>query len=269
MKKVVIIIPVHSSSPSGYELISFMQCFKILGNHPIKVLAPEKLNLNKYREVVNDFEVVYINPKWQSTILQYNKLKLSWFFYNLFKEYKFLMTYELDAFVFKDELAEWCAKGYDYIGAPWFQNYNSAKSDKLIGAGNSGFSLRKIQTIIKGIKQVYYWNAQDFEAGRIQKLRAYLKWPYNVICNFFCKENFTIQNASFVLEDRFISDVIANKVKDFKLAPVSEACKFSFEVNPKYLFALNHQQLPMGCHAWWKYDFNFWKPYILNYGYKL
>jgi hypothetical protein len=38
-KKVVVVIPIHSESV--FELISFQQCFKILSNHSIKIVAPE------------------------------------------------------------------------------------------------------------------------------------------------------------------------------------------------------------------------------------
>lgn len=30
------------------------------------------------------------------------------------------MIYQLDAWVFNDELSSWCSLGYDYIGAPFF-----------------------------------------------------------------------------------------------------------------------------------------------------
>ena len=30
-----------------------------------------------------------------------------------------MLIYQLDAYVFKDELLNWANKGYDYIGAPW------------------------------------------------------------------------------------------------------------------------------------------------------
>jgi hypothetical protein len=35
-KLCVVVIPIHSESPSVFELISFQQCFKILSNHSIK-----------------------------------------------------------------------------------------------------------------------------------------------------------------------------------------------------------------------------------------
>ena len=37
-------------------------------------------------------------------------------FYLNFKKYRYLLIYQLDALVFRDELLEWCSKEIDYIG---------------------------------------------------------------------------------------------------------------------------------------------------------
>jgi hypothetical protein len=61
-----------------------------------------------------------------------------------------MLIYQLDAWVFKDDLMKWCNKGYDYIGAPWFEDFGSyEKGKKLWRVGNGGFSLRKIKYFCK------------------------------------------------------------------------------------------------------------------------
>jgi hypothetical protein len=52
----------------------------------------------------------------------------------------------------------------------------------------------------------------------------------------------------------------------FKIAPVDEALQFAFEAAPRLCFELNHRRLPFGCHAWMKFDRDFWKPYLLSAG---
>ena len=79
---VVIVIPIHLEFPSEYELISFQQCYKILYNYSIKIIAPQGLNLKEYRKYIPNLDVLYIPPKWQSSIEMYNKLKLSKYFSN-------------------------------------------------------------------------------------------------------------------------------------------------------------------------------------------
>jgi hypothetical protein len=267
--EVCIVIPIHSPSPKPYELISFQQCFRILNSHPIKIVAPKGLSLAAYRKVIPQFETITIDPKWQADLFYYNKLKKSRFFYNLFREYNFLLTYELDAFVFSDELEYWCDRGYDYIGAPWFEGYNTAGPNaSLMGVGNSGFSLRKIKPIQRILKSWFYKNPKDYDTNVMGLLKTYLKTPYQWLRNQM-GENYTIQYNYEYHEDIFFCEAVPQKFKDFKIAPISEAIKFSFEVKPEYLFQLNNNQLPMGCHAWWRYNLDFWKPHIESFGYRL
>ncbi|RYY33155.1 MAG: hypothetical protein EOP46_17220 [Sphingobacteriaceae bacterium] len=274
-KKVCVVIPVHSATPEYYELISFQQCFKVLGKHPIYVVAPKGLDLSAYKALVPEFKVQYIDKKWQASKLDYNKLKMSRYFYNLFQQYQYLLTYELDAFVFSDELEHWCNKGYDYIGAPWFDNAPPAEA-KIIGVGNSGFSLRNIKTMEQNLKKVYYIDPTRHSAFRKQKFIMKLKGPIfkqlrrlSKLKSLLYKENTTIQKASFLFEDKVVFEFMAPAFPDFKLAPEDEAYRFSFEVNPEALYVRNGNKLPMGCHAWWLYNLDFWKPFIENYGYRL
>ncbi|SFZ92963.1 hypothetical protein SAMN05428642_1021101 [Flaviramulus basaltis] len=266
-KKVVIVIPIYNDCPSEFELISFRQCFKILDKHPIKIIAPHGLSMGKYQEVVSSFEVVYIDSKWQSSIEKYNKLKMSQFFYKFFDDYQYLLTYELDAFVFKDELLHWCNKGYDYIGSPWFLGYENP-TNEFLGVGNSGFSLRNVRAMKRAIRKVYINEAAHFYFGKRNRVTFKLSTLLNYLLIYF-GENDTIQRAAHTNEDAFIAQIIAKRIKDFKIAPIREAIQFGFEVKPKYLYQLNENRLPMGCHAWWKYDLKFWKPFIENFGYKI
>lgn len=262
----VVVIPIHKESPSEMELISFHQCFKILGDHAIKIIAPKGLNLTKYEAVIPFFEVVFINPIWQSTIEKYNKLKLSQFFYQLFDDYQFLLTYELDAFVFRDEIFFWCNKGYDYIGSPWFVGYDNPTTE-FLGVGNSGFSLRNVKAMRQAIKKIYINEAAFCPFDKKHRLLFKLFTLFNYLLIYF-GENHTIQRAVHRNEDEFIAQIIAKKVKKFNIASIEEAIQFGFEVKPKYLYQINKNRLPMGCHAWWKYEFEFWKPYIESFGYR-
>lgn len=267
MNEVVVVIPVHSSTPTPYELISFKQCFKVLGKHPIQVLAPKGLDLDKYREAVPEFQIVFIEPEWQSSLANYNKLKISAFFYKKFSNYKFLLTYELDCFVFKDELSYWCAKGFDYIGAPWFDGYSTpGLNASLVGVGNSGFSLRNISSSIKVIQNIFFRNPMDTPLPGLKIGLTYLKVGYRWVRNQF-GENYTLKSAGNIHEDFFFSSIAPQYYSDFTVAPVNDALKFSFEVNPRILLSHNNGELPMGCHAWWRYDFAFWRPIIESYGY--
>ena len=263
----VIVIPVHTAYPSANELSSFAQCFKILDKHPIKILAPQNLDLQSYKSLVHDFEVIFIEPIWQSSVEQYNKLKISEFFYQLFSEFEYLLTYELDAWVFKDDIEYWCRKSYSFIGAPWFEDYEKVNSTKIIGVGNSGFSLRNIQTSIKILNRIRFLK-------NIRKIwfKSYLQsiWRFSKMVLFFKKQLHIravqhIESLCFVYtmhEDYYWSHFIAGTFNDYNISEISDAIKFSFETNPSFLFKLNDNELPFGCHAWEKYEPDFWKKYI-------
>lgn len=52
------------------------------------------------------------------------------------------------------------------------------------------------------------------------------------------------------------------------MAPKETALRFSIEEPAEDLFALNQKQLPFGCHAWIKWSFYFWRPFIEKEGYQ-
>lgn len=269
MKKVVIVIPVHSQNPTEFELLSFEQCFKILGRHPIVIIAPEGLDLKLYRDRIKLFNVIYIKQVWLSSVESYNKLKKSQFFYKLFKEYEYILTHELDAFVFKDELLFWCAKGFDYIGAPWFEKFADANTtSKIIGVGNSGFSLRKTKTIKKYLSNYVQKSKRYYSRKPIVKLFGIFEYYLNGGLRIFCL-NKTVEKFSNEPEDMFICYRLKMKFPLLNIATVEDAKQFSFEFNPETLYYLNNGNLPFGCHAWWRYDLEFWRPHINKAGYSI
>jgi hypothetical protein len=269
----VIVIPVHSENPSEDELCSLKQCFKVLGHYPIYLVAPEGLNIAAYSHAVAEpLKVKFIAPHWQSSLEGYNKLKTSLFFYKLFSEFKYMLTYELDAFVFRDELLQWCEKGYDYIGAPWFEKYAEADiSSKIVGVGNSGFSLRNIQRCIEILEQVEplrklrktFYTFKGYKIVGFSSLIYAFNWSGRLKKDKIALEK--VVSGHYINEDYFWCSYVP-KVFDYKIASSSDAIKFSFEVNAEALFNMNNRQLPFGCHAWNKYSPAFWEPFIGSSG---
>lgn len=91
----------------------------------ICLICHEKLDLSEYKSCFLDsqvdFCVRYFNEQYFDSRKSYNELMLSVDFYRSFREYQYMLIYQLDAFVFEDQLEYWCNKGYDYIGAPWIK----------------------------------------------------------------------------------------------------------------------------------------------------
>lgn len=261
-KLVNVIIPIYKDYITYEEKISLRQCIKILSGYPITLVCKNGLNLSVYYNEFAYFKVEYFDSSFFENIQGYNKLMLSNNFYSRFKKYKFILIYQLDAFVFRDELKYWCSQKYDYIGAPWIGNTGSFEK-----VGNGGFSLRRTKIfsmILSYPGPVYKPNKILNEIKfRVTKniLKSYIYYlakclGYRNSISYLIKEN-------KINEDAFWTATFKYSWIKLKISPVEMALKFSFEKNPELLFKLNNQQLPFGCHAWMKNNYEeFWKQYI-------
>ena len=174
-------------------------------------------------------------------------------FYESFLDCTYILIYQLDAYVFRDELREWCNKGYDYIGAPWLQrpvyklpvisgimhlihSYHKfrgkpSKQDLYGKIGNGGLSLRKV--------------ASHYRITCEQNER---------IDHYLAQKRYHLYN-----EDVFW----ATEANEFTYPKVKEAIRFSFDKYPGYCYKLNNRQLPFGCHSWYKRKMKkFWMDFI-------
>lgn len=289
MDKVIVIIISHKAELNIYEQISLRQCYNILGSHPIKIICPCGLDVSLYKEFLPHPQFDFIDPVWQSTYANFNRLKIDPFLYKRYSNYQFILFYEPDAFVFRDELEYWCNEGYDFIGAPWFEGFCQANENaKIIGIGNGGFSLRNIENslkIIKQLKTIEILNQYSNLSTKLQVIsifRIYYEWRKNrdqladYIINF--KENedlfWTVkiqeQIVNFKRNNNLLSKIFRKYfLQEYNIAPIKKAIEFSFENLPKKLYDLNNNKLPFGCHAWFKYDYQFWKPFLYKFGYEL
>jgi hypothetical protein len=171
----------------------------------------------------------------------------------------------LDAWVFRDELLEWCNFNYAYIGAPWFKNGNP--SDDLVtqfsGIGNGGFSLRCIKTHLRVLNSFAYVKSPKLLLGIWLHNKITLKSTLQLLTNLTVKNNtFHLLNDYCENEDIFWGMIVSKRFKWFKLPDMATAAKFSTELNAPALKELNGNQLPFGCHAWEKYEPEFWQEYI-------
>ncbi len=260
--KVCVVIPTHTSTPTKNQLLAFKQCFDVLKNHSIKVLIPHELNLDAYYKVVPSFEIISIERNWLTSVKNYNALKKNYFFYKLFAEYQFLLTYELDAFVFRDELNFWVDKGQDYIGAPWFEGWHEPNiNSQVIGVGNSGFSLRTIQKSllilkrISKIKSIYRWSLCKHNNILFNSIMFLFSGYFKLLSLRYLERIINLNDDN---EDYFWCMLVDKSFRDYYIAPVNEAIKFSFEANPSLLYKINNNELPFGCHAWERYEPEFW-----------
>ncbi|MEN9385588.1 MAG: hypothetical protein RLZZ185_329, partial [Bacteroidota bacterium] len=153
-------------------------------------------------------------------------------FYDAFVNFEYILIHQLDAYVFEDQLLEWCAKGYDYIGAPKLKKHHLSNTYSCQPVLlNGGLSLRRVKPILRYIKiyQLFFreWLANEDAMFSFAQRRVY---PF-----------------------RFL----------LKLPTWQEALSFAIEQNPETSMRLLGK-LPFGCHAWERYNPKFWKRYIQN-----
>lgn len=266
MNRVAVVIPVYKPSMNRNEEISFRQTLRVLGSHPIIIVCPEKLNLSKYNAIAGQFNrTIYresFEDKFFANIAGYNRLLLSKEFYQRFAQYEYILVAQLDTFVFRDELQQWCDKGYDYIGAPLIWH----NENRYYGVvGNGGFSLRRVEAFLnyfRGSKHVLPLSsiAQwiDFAAKPHTRWLIWLLMAmgwHNTPRSFAeqCRHN----------EDRFWSGKLDGTNYELKKPSIAEAMEFAWERCPNELYArIGH--LPFGCHAWEKYEYDtFWYQFIV------
>ena len=248
--KVCVVIPIYKEILTPNEEISLHRCFSLLNKHPITIIRPQKIRLEFLRKKFYRFNEIEFPDYYFKSIAHYNQLMLSQELYKAFLDYNYILIYQTDAFVFHDELDKWCDAGYDYIGAPWLEMNWPKKPRSIIDrvldksrftrrlrktrlVGNGGFSLRKVSTSLLAL--------------RILK---------NLTNEF--KDN----------EDHFWSLDAARLLPFFKTPPVNVAVGFAFELNPRLAVELNNGNLPLGCHAWEKYDPEFLRPIFAELGYR-
>lgn len=230
--QVSVVIPVYKPELTKSEKAALLQCKQVLGSYPIQLIAPETLDLTLYFELLQkEVQVKRFNDTYFKSVQGYSRLLLSRFFYKEFLEYDYILIYQLDAWVFSDQLKYWVETGYTYIGAPWLESpplpegkkirFNLSKYLKN-KVGNGGFSLRHVHTH-------YAWASWTRFVFRLL--------PKN-------------------------EDIIWALFTRLKKPTVEEALRFAFEMQPSRSFSHTKGSLPFGCHAWEKYEPEFWSHFI-------
>jgi hypothetical protein len=166
---------------------------------------------------------------------RYSRLLVSDEFYATFSEYEYVLVHQLDCLLFSDQLAEWCQRGYDYVGAPWTRR-TPAGEWCFTGVGNGGLSLRRVESC----RRVLAARKRSLLAKARDALRN--PWPY---------------------EDKFWSLEAPRLDPSFRIPPPEVAVAFAFETEPRFCFDANGRRLPFGCHRWTTYDPDFWRPHLL------
>lgn len=251
-KLVTVVIPIYKTNLSVTEKASLEQCVKVLGSYDLVFIQPESLDSSAIN-FDGKISVERFPDRYFKTLFGYNELMLSHEFYQRFSNKKYMLLYQLDAFVFRDELKKWCDKGYDYIGAPWIASketfvkkvlmlFDSKKKKErskiFFKVGNGGFSLRNIEKSIIITQELK------------ELIKSNLKRD---------------KNDFLIMEDIFWSITVPKYYSDFKIPEYKEALGFAIDRKPDIALRLNNNELPFGCHGFDKPKVkDFWEKIFKN-----
>lgn len=265
-----IVIPAYKAQLSDYERIALTQCVRILGNYPIWLATPHALDIMAYREIGPNLNVRTFDERYFTDVQGYNRLMLSEEFYSAFADQEYLLIYQLDAFVFRDDLAYWCQQNYDYIGAPWLRDrdftgwldkldftirqrlatwLNLKKPDgitpreiiNLNGVGNGGLTLRRVSAMLRCLKRFKH-KIDEYERKTMHQYHEDVFWGIEV--------------------NRYWPHL--------RIPSYRKALYFSVEFFPQWAIEqYNNGKLPFGCHAWNIHGTEYWRPIFARYGYQI
>jgi hypothetical protein len=264
-KQLVAIVVPLSDRPqlTTDELISLRHLVHYLGDYPKYLVGSEATGIE-----IPGFEMKRFSPRYFGSADAYKRLVLSRQFYTSFAAYEYILIYHLDALVFSDQLREWCAAGFDYLGAPWLRSPDDP-TQGFSRVGNSGFSLRSVSAALRVIDSRRYrihpdeyWDkAHAAKSWPLRLLNRPRKWAKHVTRLNGARWEMSRYRAN---DDGFWSNRAQHYCPDFRIPSVETALRFAFECAPRYCYEQNGRQLPFGCHAWARYDRAFWEPFLLS-----
>lgn len=230
-KEIVIVVPIYREINDITERLSLEQLYRVLGSYDIIFVAPERMEKYCHQR---GFFACFFKDRYFSSTSTYSELLLSDAFYAQFTKYEYMLVYQLDAFVFSDELLYFCELGYDYIGAPVPRSVPEWKKIRAV-VGNGGLSLRKISSVRRILSS------------------------FQKICGYG-----NIDSLFYKYEDLFFGYCGSSGEIDFKVPDVQIALKFAVDENVSHIFQrLSKTSLPFGCHGWSRAAmYPIWRPFI-------
>lgn len=249
--RVKVVVPIYREELDEYELISLEQNLRVLNAYPIVFIRPSGLDISRLLKKFPGCNEEIFDDTYFRNIAGYNRLMMSSDFYRRFSDTEYLLICQLDVYIFRDELLQWCNEGYDYVGAPWtvpilfrlplfkqWRKYfhNHMRTEKDFKVGNGGLSLRKVSTHLRATELLQ------------NEISEHLS-----------------RRAHYSNEDLFFSLEVNKHGMNFSYPSYKRALQFSFDKYPSVCYRDNHCHLPFGCHAWYKEKMrDFWFKIILK-----
>lgn len=248
-----IIVPVYKplNACDKFSISSLIKTILYDGElkYPLYVILPvhnrEALitDFNTYiKEVFNisldASRFISFSDEFFTSVSAYSKLLLTSNFYKTFYDlgYEYSYIFQLDCYLFRDELPYWVKLGYDFIGSPIMAtNSDWGPNCGLLNyVGNGGFSLRNNKTLCEALDT----------GGRYKDI--YKKYGEELFNKRLPKNT---DKCYIDFEDIYICRLLSRFIK-LRIPSAKVASRFSWDRNPWVVSNVYGVDLPMACHNW-------------------
>lgn len=280
MRTFAVVVPVYRTGLSDDERVSLRHLEHFLPDAEKFLMMPKSLDFGR-----DGYQTARFHPRFFRSLAGYNDLLLSKEFYSRFEAFSYILVHQLDAIILSSDIERFLAMGVDYLGAPWIE-YDAQKSPYFTRVGNGGLSLRRVSAFRRllespvphaasraydvrhssrgaiGRRFIGVCNAGLVRLGLRDSVRSALWRPFGAEDWFIAAEakRFSPGGA----EDWFIAAEAAEYCPGFTVGSIDQGLEFAFEREPRFCFAKTGGRLPLGAHAWNRYDRAFWEPHLLS-----
>lgn len=259
----VVVVPAYRTRLSDDERLSLRHLEHFLPEAEKILVMPEGLDFGREGYGEARFAAAFFEG-----LASYSRLLLNRAFYARFEDYEYILVHQLDAIILSSHVARFLAMGVDYLGAPWIA-YDAEGEPHFGGVGNGGLSLRRVAAFQRLLE-----SRVPSVAPREYYRRGYSGAPLGRRLAGLCKaglKGIGVRNSirstvarSPCAEDGFLAAEAKRYSPSFTFGSIAQALEFSFEREPRYCFEEAGGRMPLGAHAWSRYDPEFWEPYLLR-----
>ncbi len=254
-KDCIVIIPVYRPLVEN-EIVVVKQAVWMTQGFTKVFIAPSSFTPDSTFNDFKDISIERFDDRFFTGVQSYNQLMLDVDFYKRFREYKYILIHQTDAYLFKPELQYWCDKNYDYIGAPWYAERKLPKYNLYNFLFRYGRVFYKKETLLRR----KHFNAVGNGGLSLRKVGSFISVLEKTSPRLIAV--FTEGTSNFFNEDIFWSLEAPLINKRFKIPGWQEAIYFSLENYPEISYEMMNHTLPFGCHAFDSGTRKFWQQFI-------
>lgn len=261
---VTVVIPIYTLKLSDVDWLALRQCFKVLGHYDIAIIKPKSLDLSQFPDLIGgnpQYRVEAFDDSYFAGREGYNRLMLSTDLYRRFLDSRYIFIHQSDVYVFRDELEQWCQRGYDYIGAPWLPAEGDVSGWNL--PRRAIYMLRQLMGKRKSSCHPINLKYRVGNGGCSLRHTRHLHDASVKLADALARaaaDSSTSENFEDVVWSVRVNELSPGTLR---IAPYQEAALFSIESHPSMAMRITGGQLPMATHAFARRrNRTFWKQYI-------